>query len=235
MPGRPTRCGGCRGSRCSTCRGRSRSAPTSAGGWSTRRSAARCKADGARIESAVTGMVVDRIQASGRFSGSRLVLTGISGSTPGGGSVSGQRGGRFLGRARRRSTSISTPARARLLDRDDIAATVTGPIAIRSSGARRDDQRQSPARQRPLHARPGERGRVGAAAQGAQRRAATRTTVIEVAQLQPWKLDLDVAGGDLTVRGLGIDSRWSDRPRRSAASVDAPRFTGRADLDPRRL
>ncbi|HEY0629510.1 MAG TPA: translocation/assembly module TamB, partial [Sphingomicrobium sp.] len=44
------------------------------------------KADGARLESAVTGTVIERIQALGRFAGPRLVLSQISGATPGGGS-----------------------------------------------------------------------------------------------------------------------------------------------------
>jgi translocation and assembly module TamB len=53
--------------------------------------------------------------------------------------------------------------------------------------------------------------------------------VIEVAQLQPWKLDLKLAGGDLDVRGLGIDSRWTT-DLAIGGTADAPRFTGRADL-----
>ena len=54
------------------------------------------KANGARIESAVTGMVVEKINASGRFSGPRLVLSGISGIDA---------GRRFGQRQRRRSIS----------------------------------------------------------------------------------------------------------------------------------
>src|SRR4030095_1191222 len=53
--------------------------------------------------------------------------------------------------------------------------------------------------------------------------------VIEIAQLQPWKLDVDLAGDPLTVRGLGIDSRWNPALH-LARYVDAPRITGRADL-----
>ena len=33
--------------------------------------------------------------------------------------------------------------------------------------------------------------------------------VIEAADLQPWRLDLKVAGGNVRVRGLGIDSIWT--------------------------
>ncbi len=46
--------------------------------------------------------------------------------------------------------------------------------------------------------------------------------VIELAQLQPWKLDVDLAGGDLNVRGLGIDSRWSHRRPASAVRSTRP-------------
>src|SRR3546814_8233379 len=47
--------------------------------------------------------------------------------------------------------------------------------------------------------------------------------------LRPWRLDLDVAGRDLEVRGLGIDSRWTT-DLKVGGTADAPRFTGRADL-----
>ncbi|HXG81409.1 MAG TPA: translocation/assembly module TamB domain-containing protein, partial [Sphingomicrobium sp.] len=53
--------------------------------------------------------------------------------------------------------------------------------------------------------------------------------VIEVEQLQPWRMDIDLAGGPLNVRGLGIDSRWST-DLKIGGSVDAPRINGRADL-----
>jgi len=185
------------------------------------------KADGARIESAVTGMVVERIQASGRFSGPRLVLTGINGSTPGGGSVSGSGTVDFSGG--RTGLDLNFQAdRARLLARDDIAATVTGPIAIRSGGEggtisgtlRLNDGRFT-------------LGRASAAASVPQLRVRNiggdADQVIELKQLQPWKLDMEVAGSPLNVRGLGIDSRWRT-DLRIGGSVDAPRLTGRAEL-----
>jgi translocation and assembly module TamB len=185
------------------------------------------QANGARIESAVTGMVVERINASGRFSGPRLVLSGITGTTPGGGSVSGSGVVDFSGG--RAGLDLKFDAsRARLLDRDDIAATVTGPIAIKSSGEggtisgklRLDSGRFT-------------LGRASAAASVPQ--LAVRNVgqdvedMIEVAQLQPWKLDIDLKGDDLTVRGLGLDSRWTTDIR-IGGSVDAPRLTGEAEL-----
>jgi translocation and assembly module TamB len=50
-----------------------------------------------------------------------------------------------------------------------------------------------------------------------------------VRQLHPWRLDLDVTGNDLEVRGLGIASRWRT-DLKIGGFADAPRFTGRADL-----
>ena len=44
-----------------------------------------------------------------------------------------------------------------------------------------------------------------------------------------WKLDLKVAGSDLNVTGLGINSQWSTNLQ-IGGFADAPRFTGRADL-----
>jgi translocation and assembly module TamB len=117
--------------------------------------------------------------------------------------------------------------RARLLDRDDIAATVTGPLAIRSTGQggtisgklRLDNGRFT-------------LGRASAAASVPQlvvrNVGQDMDQVIEVAQLQPWKLDLALTG-ELNVRGLGIDSRWGTDVK-IGGSVDAPRLTGRADL-----
>ena len=53
--------------------------------------------------------------------------------------------------------------------------------------------------------------------------------VIEVADLHPWKLDLKLAGSDLQVVGLGINSHWRTSLH-VGGLADAPRFTGRADL-----
>lgn len=185
------------------------------------------RANGARIESAVTGTVIERITASGRFLGPKLVLSQMTGSTPGGGSLAGSGTVDFSGG--RTALDLRFDAtRARLLARDDIAAAVTGPISIQSSGVggtisgrlRLDSGRFT-------------LGKASAAASVPQLK--VRSTgqdmdeVIEVAQLQPWKLDLDVSGGDLVVRGLGIDSRWTT-DLKIGGSADAPRFTGRADL-----
>ena len=51
--------------------------------------------------------------------------------------------------------------------------------------------------------------------------------VIEAAAIHPWKLDLKLAGSDLQVTGLGINSRWTheppDRRLRRRAALHRPR------------
>ena len=186
------------------------------------------KAQNARIESAVTGMVVTGLNASGRFGGSRLVLDSIAGRTPAGGTVSGTGSVNFSGGRPAFDLDFNVQ-RAQVLDRDDIAASVTGPISIRSGGRggriagnlRLDKGRFT-------------LGRASAAADVPQLQVRhvgrDEEDVIEIAQLAPWELDVKVAGDNLTVRGLGIDSLWR-ADLSIGGNVAAPRLTGRADLD----
>jgi translocation and assembly module TamB len=53
--------------------------------------------------------------------------------------------------------------------------------------------------------------------------------MIQPEQLHPWKLDIDLAGGNLLVRGLGIRSTWST-DLHVGGFADSPAFTGKADL-----
>ncbi|MEO6579673.1 MAG: translocation/assembly module TamB domain-containing protein [Sphingomicrobium sp.] len=185
------------------------------------------RAQNARIESAVTGMVVQNLAASGRFGGSRLVLDQIAGQTPAGGTIAGSGSVDFSGGKPGLDLKFNV-VKGQLLDRDDIAATVTGPLAIRSDGAGGRISGQ-------LKLDKGRFTLGKASAASAVPRLQVRHVgrdaddVIEIADLTPWTLDLKVAGGDLTVRGLGIDSRWTTDLAISG-NVAAPRFNGRADL-----
>lgn len=182
---------------------------------------------GARFESAVTGLVVQNVAASGRFGGSRLLLDRIAGVTPAGGTVAGAGSIDFSGGRPALDLKFNL-VRASILDRDDIAATVTGPLSIQSSGrgGRISGDLKLDRGRFTL-------GRASAAATvpRLQVRHIGRDAedVIQVADLAPWTLDVKVAGGDLTVRGLGIDSRWTT-DLTIGGNVSAPRFTGRADL-----
>jgi len=181
----------------------------------------------ARLESAVTGMVIDQLATQARFSGPQLIFTQMTGRTSGGGSLSGRGTATFAGG--RTSLDLSFNAtQALLLNRDDVAARVTGPLQIRSNG-------QSGTISGNLKL---DRGlfRLGrATASSAVPKLNVRESglapedVIEPEQLQPWRLDIKLAGSDLRVEGLGISSRWTT-DLQVGGVADAPRFTGRADL-----
>ncbi len=184
------------------------------------------KASGARIESAVTGTVITGLSANGRFAGPKLVLSDIRGSTPGGGGLSGNGTVDFSGGVAAFDLAFNA-VKARLLDRDDLSADVTGPLKIRSSG--RGGVISGDLR---LDRSSFTLGRASAASKVPQLKVRDinidPAEVIEIAQLTPWKLDLKVAG-ELVVRGLGIDSRWRTRLA-IGGSADSPAATGTANL-----
>jgi translocation and assembly module TamB len=185
------------------------------------------KAQNARIESPVTGMVIDQLAAEARFSGPQLIFSRLAGRTSGGGSIEGS--GTVTFSSGRTLLDLNFNAsQALLLNRDDIAARVTGPLEIRSSG-----EGGTIAGNLRLDKGRFLLGRASAAASVPQLQVRHRSLdpeeVIEIAQLSPWRLDLKIAGNDLDVRGLGISSRWRT-DLDIGGTADSPRFTGRADL-----
>jgi translocation and assembly module TamB len=185
------------------------------------------KTQNARLESAVTGMTLDHVAAQARFVGPQLIFSQISAQAPGGGTVSGS--GSVTFNSGRTALNLSFNATdALLLNRDDVGARVTGPLQIRSDG-------QTGTISGDLRLTRGkfQLGRASAAAAVPQLvvrdRGLDPEDVIEVQDLHPWKLNLKVAGKDLTVTGLGINSRWTT-DLAIGGFADAPRFTGRADL-----
>ena len=182
----------------------------------------------ARLESSVTGTVITNLAAAGRFDGSRLVVDRFTGATKGGGTLAG-RATFDLASARGFAMDIALDARsATLIDRDDIGATVTGPLTLKSDdrgGVIGGDVRI-------------ERGRfrLGSAAAAAVPRLAVREinrppdeADVDAAPI-PWALDLKArASSRLLVTGLGLDSEWRT-DLVLGGTVDAPRITGRADL-----
>lgn len=185
---------------------------------------------GARLESAVTGMVVEGIEAAGRFDGSRLRIARFSGRTEGGGTVFGS-GSLDLGARRGVGIDFAVEAdEARLLDRDDIRAAVTGPLRIRSDG-------EGGVISGALRLASG-RFRLGSATNAAQVRQLPVREVNRpgddlgpvVRRISPWRLDLEVDADDrLTVTGLGMSSEWKT-DLAIAGTVTEPRITGDAEL-----
>jgi translocation and assembly module TamB len=181
----------------------------------------------ARLESAVTGMIIDQVASEARFTGPKLVFSRMTGRTSGGGAIDGTGTVTFSGGRSLLDLNFNT-RQALLLNRDDIAARVTGPLRIRSTG-----EGGMISGKLTLDKGRFQLGRASAAAAVPQLQVSHRgldpADVIKVAQLHPWRLDLALAGRDLEVRGLGIDSHWTTQLDIGGVA-DAPRFTGRADL-----
>ncbi len=185
----------------------------------------------ARLESALTGTVISGIKAQGDFDGSRLVLPNIIGVTRGGGSVSGSGNFNFAV-APGEGIGIMldlTAENARLIARDDFAATVSGPIQIRSSadgGLISGDV--------TLNRSFFQFGNASETVVLPQvkvreinRRADERPPVV---RSRPWRFALNAnAPNRLQVEGLGLDSEWRANLRVSGP-VDNFAMTGSADL-----
>jgi translocation and assembly module TamB len=181
----------------------------------------------ARLESTTTGTVIDKIQAHGRFDGSRLLIDQFTGATRDNGSLTGHAAFDFAG-AKGLGMDIALNAQhATLLARDDIGATVTGPLTITSKGQGgtiagdvkldRSSYRFGKAAQQGVpHLAVHEINREDADDDGAAP--------------APWVLDVTTdARNQLFVRGLGLDSEWRAKLA-IKGSVDNPAITGRADL-----
>jgi len=181
----------------------------------------------ARLESQVTGMVIDQLAADARFSGPQLIFSKITGQTSGGGSISGSGSVTFAGGEALLDLSFNAQ-QALLLNRDDVAARVTGPLKLKS-----DSNGGTISGDLKLNKGRFQLGRASAAAAVPQLN--VRETgldvedIIETAKVHRWKLDLKVAGHELSVTGLGINSQWSTNLD-IGGFADDPRFTGRADL-----
>ncbi|MGI8704494.1 MAG: translocation/assembly module TamB domain-containing protein [Sphingomicrobium sp.] len=181
----------------------------------------------ARLESSVTGTIINQLVAEGRFSGPRLVFSRLGGQTPGGGSIDGSGTVTFSGGRTLLDLSFAA-TRAQLLNRDDIAATVTGPLKVRSTGSGGTISGK-------LHLDRGRftLGRAGDVAAipklAVKQTGVDEADIIETEDIRPWRLDVALAGGNLEVRGLGIRSSWRT-DLQIGGSANSPAFTGRAEL-----
>jgi translocation and assembly module TamB len=181
----------------------------------------------ARLESQVTGMVIDHIAADAHFSGPQLIFGQITGQSSGGGSISGNGSVTFSGGNALLDLSFNAN-QALLLNRDDVAARVTGALRLHSDtsgGTISGDLKLNKGRF--------QLGRASAAAAVPQlnvrETGLDEEEIIEPAAVHHWKLDLKLKGSDLSVTGLGISSRWTTNLQ-IGGYADSPRFTGRADL-----
>lgn len=158
--------------------------------------------------SPVTGMRLSALKSSGRFDGSQLVLNSFSGTTRGGGQVSGS--GRF-DFSSLQGVGIHLNAQAtdaELLNRDDIGATVSGPITIESDGnggTISGDLEVSRSRFNM--------GRAAAVAQIPELKVIERNARVAdfepAVRANPWRLAVHArARNRLMVDGMGLSSEW---------------------------
>lgn len=184
-----------------------------------------------RLQSSLSGTDVRDASVRGTFAGSRLRLTRFSGTTTGGGRVSGS--GTIdlsdLG-VRGPGLDIRLAAReARLLNARGLSATVTGPLRIVSDGL------GGTIAGRVLVNRAS--WRLGSAA-SAEQLPRIRTREINLpadvaprrTATQPWRYLVDArAPSRVDVDGMGLDSEWS-ADIRLRGTTDDPRIGGEAQV-----
>jgi translocation and assembly module TamB len=187
------------------------------------------RTDNARIASPVTGTVLRNVEAVGRFGGSQLVIDRFTAQDNGAGRVSGT--GTFdLAAKNGFGIDLTIQAQAaQLIARDDIAATVTGPLRFHSDGSGGVISGEVTVDKG--------RYRLGRAAQAV---AVPRLNIREVnargadedddRPAGPWRLDVRARAKDgLDVSGLGLTSIWSG-DLQIAGEPTNPKITGRLDL-----
>ncbi|MCI4589916.1 translocation/assembly module TamB domain-containing protein [Sphingobium sp. BYY-5] len=185
--------------------------------------------DNATINSPVTGMRLRDVKAQGRFSGAQLVISSFAATAQNGGTVNGTGRFTFNGIGGVGMDLALQANNAALLERDDIAATVTGPITLRSDGVG-----GTIGGDLVLNRSRFTMGRAAAVAQIPELR------VIEVNRrgeeidqpraTAPWTLAVKArARNRLTVTGLGLDSEWR-ADLNLGGTVTNPAIAGRAEL-----
>lgn len=185
--------------------------------------------DNAAITSPVTGMRLKGVKARGRFSGAQLVISSFAATAQNGGTVNGTGRFTFNGIAGVGMDLNLQADNAALLERDDIAATVTGPITLRSDGVG-----GTIGGDLVLNKSRFTMGRAAAVAQIPELKVVEvnrRGDEIERPRTNvPWALAIKArARNRLTVTGLGLDSEWR-ADLDIGGTVTNPAIAGRAQL-----
>lgn len=187
------------------------------------------RADDARIESATTGTVLTNVQASGVFQGSRLQIGHFAADAGKGGRVTGTGQFDFSAEAGIGLDLSLQATHAVLINRDDIGATVSGPLRLRSGGSggvisgdvTLDRSRYRLGQATAASAVPPLKVREINLPGGGEE---------EEVRATPWRLDVRArAPNQLSVSGLGLSSEWS-ADLKIGGAPDNPAITGRADL-----
>lgn len=197
--------------------------------------------ENARLESALTGTVVEGITTFGMFEDARFTLADFTGTTPGGGTLTGN--AIFdLGLASGIGMDVELYAdEAWLLRRDDISARVTGPITVllqTPPGSIAGD-----ANALPEGSITGELELIEGLFQLGQAAPAVQVPQLNVTEINTrldepvppppaieWQIAMNVEADDrFRVRGLGLNSEWGANLEVGGALSDF-RITGQMGL-----
>lgn len=185
----------------------------------------------ARLESPLTGTVLTQVQASGRFGGgSRFILDSLTGKAANGGAVSAT-GEIDLASTRGFAMDLRITAKdARLIDRDEIAASMTGDLRLFSENGEGvisgdlllDKSRYVLGRTTAVASVPRLKVRE------INRPDEARLSAVAIAM--PWRLAIKArAPSRMAVTGMGLDSEWSARLD-IKGSPYAPVIIGNAEM-----
>ncbi|MBA3055527.1 MAG: translocation/assembly module TamB [Sphingomonadales bacterium] len=185
-----------------------------------------------RLQSSLTGTDIEEISVRGNFAGSRLELANFAGRARGGGQVSGSGSVDLAGLGAGRGPSLDFRIAARnaaLISRDDMAATVTGPLRIVSNGVG-----GTIAGRLTIESAKWNLGRAAAVTELPivnTREINPRADVAPVRRpAAPWRFLVDAEGPNrVAVRGLGLDSEWGANIR-IRGTTSAPAIFGRAEM-----
>ncbi|GAA0673453.1 translocation and assembly module TamB [Sphingomonas insulae] len=187
------------------------------------------QASGARIESANTGTVLTNVAATGRFGGSRLQIDRFAADAGKGGRVTGSGGFDFAANGGIGIDIRLAADHAVMINRDDIGATVTGPLTFTSDGTGGRIAGDVVLNR--------SRYRLG---QATAATAVPRLNIREInlpdggeedeAPIAPWTLAIKAKAADkVIVSGLGLSSEWS-ADLAIAGEPANPAITGAATL-----
>jgi translocation and assembly module TamB len=174
-------------------------------------------------------MALSHVSANGAFDGAQLHLDDVSGQTAGGGKVAGTATFTFSSERGIGMDVQLQATRAVLLDRDDIGATVTGPLRIRSTGGAGTISGNLDVVESRFML-----GRAAAVAEIPQIRLIeinrAGEEVAPVRAAEPWRLDIQAkAACCLHVEGLGMNSEWA-ADLQIGGTVTNPSIKGTATL-----
>ncbi len=182
----------------------------------------------ARVESAAAGMVLTGVAANGQFNGSRLILDRFSANAGKTGRLTGSGTISFAAGAPGLDLNVQAES-ATLIARDDLGATVTGPLRIQSDGngglisGKVRVERSSYVLGQTAAVTSIPKLRV---------REINGGTDLQVATVpaKPWMLDIKAnLPGRMMVTGLGLDSEWRG-DLTVTGSILSPAILGTAEV-----